>query len=196
MPYRKDVFAEGNYYHVFNRGVNKEPIFFNVGNYEYCVHLLKKYLDEYAVTMIAFCLMPNHYHLLLRQNGSKPPSSYINIVFNAFVQAVNKQQERVGALFGSRFKHSWIDREEYLIHLCRYIHLNPVKAGLVSRPEDWAYSDYSEWIGGRIKSFSVNVFFDEQFGSPEVYRRFVMDMQNEDIAQEHLKGYTWDKIVR
>jgi REP element-mobilizing transposase RayT len=130
------VFAKGFYYHVYNRGAGRGLLFFNPGNYEYCLRLVKRYSERYGVAVIAYCLMPNHYHFLLRQETDEPLSRFINVLFNAYVQAVSRQQERTGTLFEGRFHHVWVDREEYLVHLCRYVHLNPVKAELVSLPED------------------------------------------------------------
>ena len=85
-------------------------------------HRAKKKL----VDIVAWALMPNHYHFCLRQDTDRPISKFISVIFNAYVQAVNRQQNRAGTLFERRFRHVWVEQEEYLIHLCRYIHLNPV----------------------------------------------------------------------
>jgi len=146
MPYRESVFAAGNYYHIYNRGTGRGLIFFNDDNYRYCLRLVKRYRAQYEVSILAYCLMPNHYHFLLQQDGDIPLSKFVNVLFNAYVQAVNRQRRRTDTLFEGRFRHAWVDREEYLIHLCRYIHLNPVKAGLVARPERWPYSTIT-WTG-------------------------------------------------
>jgi REP element-mobilizing transposase RayT len=105
MPYRGDVFAADQYYHIYNRGAGKGLLFFNSGNYEYCLRLVKRYQQRYGVTVIAYCLMPNHYHFLLRQETEEPLSRFVNVLFNAYVQAVNKQQSRQGTLFEGRFRH-------------------------------------------------------------------------------------------
>ena len=87
MSRRQEVFAAGNYYNAFNRGVNRERIFFSNDNFLYCIRLLKKYVKSMSVTIVAYCLMPNHYHLLLRQDGEISLSKFVNVVFNAYVQA-------------------------------------------------------------------------------------------------------------
>ena len=127
MPYRGDVFASGQYYHICNRGANCEPIFFDRANYEYLLRLVKGKVMQHGVSVIAYCLMPNHYHFLLRQELDSPLSKFVNAVFLAYVQAVNRQQERSGTLFQGRFRHVWVLREEHLAWLCRYIHMNPVR---------------------------------------------------------------------
>jgi len=189
MPYRGDVFAKGHYYHVYNRSVEGTPLFFNHGNYTYCLRLVKRYATRYGVTVIAYCLMPNHYHFLLRQETDTPLSRFVNVLFNAYVQAVNRQQGRTGTLFEGRFRHVWVDQEEYLIHLCRYIHLNPVKAGLVHSPEAWPYSNYLEWIGLRNGTLKDEAFIREQFPTPDSYRRFVMDGRDEMRMWQRIEGY-------
>ncbi|MCR4439385.1 MAG: transposase [bacterium] len=147
MPVRHGVFAPGNYYHLYNRGVSRQNIFFSDENFLFCTRLIEKYARAHLIAVIAYCLMPNHYHLLVRQDGQAAVSRFISVVFNTYVQAVNRQLGRSGTLFQGRFLHVQVEREEYLVHLCRYIHLNPVVAGLVRNPEDWAFSNYLECVG-------------------------------------------------
>jgi len=192
MPQRGAVFAAGEYYHIYNRGAGRNPIFFTPANYEYCLRLVKRYLTQYAVTIIVYCLMPNHYHFLLRQDSDLPLSKFIGVLFNAYAQAVNKQQARSGSLFEGRFRHCWIDREEYLTHLCRYIHLNPVKAQLVQRPEDWPYSNYQDWLGLRAGTLMDQVFIQDHFSTGEAYRQFVSDWRDIERSQTKLNPYMLD----
>jgi len=192
MPYRPDVFAKDHYYHVYNRGAGQGTLFFNPQNYLYCLRLIKRHSQRYGITIIAYCLMPNHYHFLLRQETDVPISKFINVLFNAYVQAVNRQQNRSGTLFQGRFRHVCINREEYLVHLCRYIHLNPVKAGLVESPEDWPYSNYLEWIGQRSGTLKDEDFIEGRFPTPESYQRFVADHDDEDRARKSIRRYIWD----
>lgn len=146
MPYRAIEFVEGHYYHIFNRTLGNELLFHNRANYLHLIRLMERYKREYQMSIIAYCLMPNHYHFVLRQDAGKPISQFIRVLFNAYVQALNIQLGRRGPLFEGRYHHVWVDKEEYLLHLCRYIHLNPIKAKLVSRVEDWEFSNYLEWM--------------------------------------------------
>ncbi len=91
MALRGNVFAQGHYYHIFNRGVNHQNIFYSDENYKYCLRLIKKYIKKYFMTIIAYCLMPNHYHFVIRQDSDIPISKFINTLFNAYVQALNKK---------------------------------------------------------------------------------------------------------
>jgi len=207
MPYRQSAFAPGNIYRLYNRGANRQPIFFGTDNYEYCLGLVKKYRGEHQVSIIAYCLMPNHYHFVLRQNGDVPLSSFMQVVFNAYTQAVNRQQNRKGTLFEGCFKHLHVDDTAYFLHLCRYVHLNPVAAGLVQSPADWLYSNYLEWIGVRKGSLIDRPIIEALFpltdppegskpsgGSVEIeYARFVTEYQADKETQAKLARYLFDE---
>ena len=192
MPYRGDVFTQGQYYHIYNRGAGKEQIIFNEGNYEYLLRLVKRYYQKLGATVIAYCLMSNHYHFLLRQETDEPLSKFAGVLFNVYVQAVNLQQGRTGTLFEGRFRHKCVDKWEYLVTLCRYIHRNPVKARLVSKPEDWLYSNYREWIGLRNGDLKDAVFIQDHFPNPEEYVSFVNDVEDEKKSYEKISKYMFD----
>jgi len=149
MPYRQNVFVPGNVYYAYNRGINGMPIFAHPDNYVYLLHKVKRLLRELPITVLVYCLMTNHYHFVLRQDGDVSSSTFIQRLFQTYTQAFNKQQGRKGTLFEGRFRHVHVDRDEYVTHLCRYVHLNPLAAGLVSDPAEWPYSNYLEWIEAR-----------------------------------------------
>jgi len=192
MPYRGDVFTRGQYYHLYNRGAGRNLLFFNAANYEHCLRLVKRYQQRYGATVVAYCLMPNHYHFLLRQETDEPLSKFVGVLFNAYVQAVNRQEGRSGTLFEGRFRHAWIDREQYLTHLCRYIHLNPVKARLVTRPEQWPYSNYLEWIGQGAGTLQDDALVRDRFPVLGSYQRFVADYRDEEPVCPQIEKYIWD----
>ena len=190
MPRRFIKFVKGNYYHVYNRGADNQKIFYESENYLYFLRLLKKYSGEFQITVIAYCLMPNHFHLLLRVDGERDLSKFVSTVLNTYVQALNKRFHRSGSLFAERFKSVYVDKDNYLIHLCRYLHLNPVKAELVENPKDWAFSNYLEFVGMRKGTLFERTFFEAYFASPEEYREFVMDYQIP--PPENFEKYTLD----
>jgi putative transposase len=102
---------------------------------------------------------------------------FINSTFISYVQALNKELKRSGPLFDGRYKHVLVDREEYILHLCRYIHLNSVKAGLVSKPEDWPFSNYLEWINRQSGTLKDETFIKERFPISGEYEEFVNECQ-------------------
>lgn len=175
MPKRKTVFAPGNYYHLYNRGANRQPIFTSEANYRFVLERFGRYVRRLQVAIIAYCLMPNHYHLLVRQDDAIPAGRLPQLVFNSYTKAYNKQQRRSGTLFEGRYKSVHVDRDEYLLHLCRYIHANPVKAGLVGRLDEWPYSNYAEWIGVRRGRLVDRAFVDAFYPDGDEYVRFVAD---------------------
>jgi len=192
MPKRGDVFRKDHYYHIYNRSIRDEKLFFNTNNYDYCLNLMKRYSERFEMSIIAYCLMPNHYHFLIQQRSHHPISSFVGSLFNAYVQAVNKSQDRKGPLFENRFKHILIDKEEYLIHLCRYIHLNPVEAGLVSRPEEWLFSNYLEWVNLRAGDLKDEEFINDRFQDVQEYQTFVNTSKHEEINRSTLMRYIMD----
>jgi putative transposase len=145
MPYRKNNLGIGSFYHVFNRGANRHKIFYDSENYNYFLRLLKAHSSQQQIGVVTYCLMPNHFHLLIYQETERSISKFIQGLLSAYTQAVNKQQNRNGTLFEGRFKHILIDKQSYLLQLNIYIHFNPVKSNLVLHPLDWEYSDYRYW---------------------------------------------------
>lgn len=169
----------GQYYHVYNRGANRRPIFANKENYDFLLRRARQFLPSYAIRVIAYVLMPNHYHFLISVDEDGALSPFLQRLFNSYSQAFNLQQNRTGTLFEGRAKSVHNADSTYIYALIRYIHLNPVVAGLTSEPEDWQFSNFREWIGVRS-----DVLFDPDFPklfftSPDEYRKFV----NSDIPQ-------------
>jgi REP element-mobilizing transposase RayT len=192
MPRRKGSFVVGGYYHVFNRAIEGEMLFHSRDNYLHCLALLKRYIHEHGVSVIAYTLMPTHYHFILKQLSNIPISRFISVLFNSYVQAFNRQHGRRGPLFEGRFKHVHIDNEEYLVHLCRYIHLNPVKAKLVAKPEDWSFSNYLEWTKRRDGSLIDTPFVQSLFKCSTDYENFVLEPEKERGDEERIGKYLFD----
>ncbi len=141
--------THGKYYHIYNRGINSCNLFGIPYNYEYFLSLYDKYIDPIADTY-AWCLMPNHFHLLVRVKEEEPPvrgrvgipSQQFSKLFNAYAQAFNKQNNRHGSLFERPFKRKQIENESYLKQLILYIHNNPVHHGFCEHPVEYPWSSY------------------------------------------------------
>ena len=178
MPYaRKDLLTwqAGMYYHIYNRGVSKSSLFREPGNYHFVIAKLQKYAEINQTAVIAYCLMRNHYHFLLRQDGEIPAGNVVRSIFNSYSKAYNLKYTHSGTLFERRFQAKSVQIHTHLLHLCRYIHANPVKDGFVANPADWPWSNYLEWIGTRDGSLVDHVFIQEQFGSGIQYEQFVFE---------------------
>ena len=149
MRPRRPEYLPGGYYHLYNRGAHKASIFREADNYLFVLRKVKHYCQALALTSIAYCLMPNHYHFLVRQDSEHRAGLLPQRVFNSYTKSFNKRYEHSGTLFEGNYKVLAVEEESHLLHLCRYIHANLVKDGLVADPADWPYSNYREWVGER-----------------------------------------------
>ena len=136
---------------------------------------MKKNIQEFIIPVIAYCLMPNHFHLLLRVDANKDLSRCMSNILNSYVQALNKRYNRTGPLFAERFKSIHIDKDNYLVHLCRYLHLNPLKGRLVKDLKDWPFSNYLEFVGLRKGTLYSANFLEAYFANPDEYLEFLDD---------------------
>ena len=128
---------------------------------------------DQLVQVIAYCLMPTHIHLILKQLKENGISDYTRKVLDGYTKYFNAIHKRKGPLWESKFQNVLVDNDDQLIHLTRYLHLNPVTARLVEKPEDWIFSSYREYLGSSNNSFCQ---FDDLLDiKPHAYRKFVND---------------------
>ena len=189
MSNRRPEYIPGSFYHIYNRGAHQKTIFKDPANYSFVIEKIKQYSIQFHLSVIAYCLMPNHYHLLIRQDGEYQAGLLPQRVFNSYTKAFNNTYSHSGTLFQGNYKIKLIQEETYLVHLCRYIHGNPVKDGLVSDPEDWIYSNYQEFVGLRNGLLFYPEFINEFFDNGNNYRKFVMDDLTSRDLPEGIKKY-------
>jgi putative transposase len=164
MPRRQTPFIPGSYYHLYNRGVNRQTIFFERENSLYFLRLIRHHLiDSDTADILAYCLMPNHYHVLI-QVQQPDLSTAMQRLSLSYTKAMNKRYQRVGPLFQGPFHSILVDRDDYLLQLSHYIHLNPVKAQFADRPQDWEFSSYHEYAGLRNGTLPNTTSLQRQFG--------------------------------
>jgi putative transposase len=141
---------EGCFYHIYNRGNNREVIFKETSNYLYFLTLMEKYIVPVA-DVFAYCLMNNHFHLLVKIRDDyegqnfKPQQNFSNL-FNAYAKSFNQRNHRTGKLFEERFKRKRIEDDFYFTELIHYIHANPQKHKLMSDFRNYQYSSYQLMI--------------------------------------------------
>lgn len=208
------IYVEGGYYHIYNRGVEKRTIFENEQDYKVFLSYLKYSLSEppkrddviktftlqgspfkglpripknfqYKIELLAFCLMPNHFHLLIKQNDKDSLKSFMMSLITRYSMYFNKKYDRVGSLFQGIYRAVLVTDEQYLLHLSRYIHLNPSGSSvdIIS-----AYSSYSEYLGLRKTSwlrpdFILNQFNNRvgiEFKKINSYKNFVEKYKQDD----------------
>jgi putative transposase len=173
MARRKMQFAAGAFYHLYNRGTNRTSIFLNDDDYLYVLRAMKHYCNQFRLVVIAYCLMPNHFHWLVQQKGDVPARLLPQRVFNGYVKAFNRRYQRTGTLFEGPFRATHVHNDAYLHRLCLYIHANPVKDGFAATPELWPYSNYAEWIGARSGTLFDPAFVTAHFGGMGPYQAWM-----------------------
>ncbi len=184
---------EGGLYHVTSRGDGRDAIFLVDGDRESFLEVPGKVVVCYRWLVHAYCLMGNHYHLML-ETPEANLSRGMRQLNSVYTQRFNARHRRVGHVFQGRFKAIVVDRDGHLLELCRYVVLNPVRAGLVKRPQDWAWSSYRATAGmaGRHTCLSVEwvlgQFGDNREEAGKRYRSSVQDGLAKLSPWEELKG--------
>jgi putative transposase len=211
MPIRRDVLSVGEVYHVFSRSIAGYRIFTGERDCKRMLLTLKYYRqtesgikfsrflnyqdqykhrsDERLVDVIAYCLMPTHIHLILKQLKDEGISTYMRKVLNSYARYFNTKYIRKGPLYEGRFRHVIVESNEQLYHLTRYIHLNPVTAQLAEMPEQWEASSYNEFILNCDSDQKLCTHGDLLDIDKEAYREFVMsrrEYQRELAEIKHL----------
>ena len=173
MPKPRPPYLPGNYYHIYNRGRSRLSIFHVRHDYLNVQWRLKRYIRELGLAIIAYCLMPNHYHFLVRQDGERRAGLLPQRIFNGYGKWYNHRYNHSGTIFQGDYRVDLIEDQNHLLHLCRYIHANPVKDGIVRALTDWEYSSYPEWVNLRHGSLVDRAFIQEHFSTAADYRNFV-----------------------
>jgi putative transposase len=218
---RKDALRTGEVYHIYTRSIAKFIVFNNDVEYARMLRLFQVYCYEdfnfrfsqfleltdqnqqeiidrlrengsQMVQIISYCLMPTHIHLILKQTASNGISRFMALVLNSYSRFFNTYHRRTGPLWSSRFKNTLVVSDNQLLHLTRYIHLNPTSAGLVQCPEDWGYSSYDEFLKIDAATIGVCSFEDLLDIKPQQYQKFVNDQKSYQHQLAIIKSLTID----
>ncbi|PKN96106.1 MAG: transposase [Chloroflexi bacterium HGW-Chloroflexi-5] len=152
MPNRITPIEVDSIYHIYNRGVNKELIFFSERNYQFFIYKMVNYMQDKA-SILAYCMMPNHYHLLVKIKNTNFVQKGLQPFLISYTNSINIDQKRIGPLFQGRYQANLVFDDAYLLECVKYIHLNPVSAGLVRLPQEWEYSSYRDYLSPQTKTF-------------------------------------------
>ena len=217
---RKEPLMNGQYYHIYSRSIAKFVVFNNEEEYKRMYQLINLYRNvefncsfshfdrlterhqneiinacskqnDPLVEIVAFCIMPTHIHLVIKQVKDDGISKYMSRVLNGYSRYFNTKHGRTGPLWAGRFKSVLVKHNEQLSHLTRYIHLNPTSAGLVDDVAEWKYSSYFEYI----KDSGVEklcIFKDVIDMNKKQYKDFVSDNINNQKDLAILKYMTID----
>jgi putative transposase len=179
-------FAQDHYYHFYNHAVFEQNLFQDNEDYKKCINLLQKYIKQSEFSIISYCLMPNHYHILLLQKTDINFSQTSNKIWYVYTCYYNKKYNRKGTLFSNKLQHICVSNENYLLKLSAYIHLNPVKANFVEEPNLWEWSNYLDMVGRRNDQLIDTHFMRTYFKSSNEYERFVMESLKFDDISKYL----------
>jgi putative transposase len=208
VPYRLVPFQTNYFYHVFNRGVEKRQIFSSPRDYERFLQTIYYYqfsgpkpkLSTYKrfkfkefysnpkiVEIICYCLMPNHFHFLLKQIKENGIREFMSKLSNSYTKYFNTKHNRVGPLWQGQFKAVSVETGEQLVHLSRYIHLNPVVARLTKNLDSFEYSSYKDFVGLGNDSFCFPDPILGFFTDKNSYCNFVKDQEAYAIELANIK---------
>lgn len=199
MGNKRIQFEPGATYHIYNHGNANDLIFRENTNYEFFLKKYQNYISIIADTY-AYCLMPNHFHFMLRLKNKEElisfidekypnsdPQSFQNFadLFSnqfknfliSYAKAFNKMYERRGSLFLDNLNRRLIETDDYFIQVIRYIHLNPVKHGFVNKPEDWRYSSFNSYLSNS-KSLLKREYVIKTFGGRESFLKLHSNPQS------------------
>lgn len=181
MPRKPRLFVADIPYHIVQRGNNRNPIFFSDDDYAYFLGVLQEAKIKHRCFIYSYCLMTNHFHLLVKPEEKDNVSWLVKLLGAKYVCYFNKTYKRTGTLWEGRFKSSLIDEELYFLACLHYIEMNPVRAGIVSSPELYRWSSY------RVRAFGekspvvdldpwYNSLADNETGRQLKYRKFFQNL--------------------
>ncbi len=209
MPIRQIPLVTNQYYHVFNRGVDKMQIYSSVRDYKKFIDTCKYYMtanrltrlsywnptknlainNDLHVEIIAYCLMPNHFHFLLKQVREDGITEFMRLLQNSYTKYFNIKHKREGPLLQGRFKSSHISDTDILIHVSRYIHLNPIVSFVTTSLNSYRWSSYYELIHNSY-TISNQQEVLELFKNQNDYISFVQDHKDYAEKLERIKHLT------
>lgn len=199
MPIIQPSFYNQGYFHVYNRGVAKQIIYNSTHEYRRFLRVIAFYielqpetkfsaasnekienifdavLNQPMIEIIAYCLMPNHFHLLVRQICDNGISIFTKRALNSYTRYYNIKNNRVGTVFQGTFRATEIKNNEQLLHVSRYIHLNPTIAKLTDNPARYHWSSYNQYLRGNTNRIGNPQLALGLCGSTQEYKKFVED---------------------
>ncbi len=224
MPARSVPLVTGQYYHIFNRGINKQPIFKGVRDYKRALEVLEfysynpplrfsKYLllsrevkqdfwknvkkaNKQIVGIVCYCFMPNHFHLLLRQRQENGISIFVGNLQNSYTRYFNTKYDLAGPLLQGQFKAVRIEDDDQLLHLSRYIHLNPYTSYVVKGIDDlinYPWSSFGEYTGQVNSGIFEKEVILSHFASINKYKEFVADQADYQRELDRIKHLAIEK---
>ena len=189
MPRPARLLLSKSYYHIMTRGNNKNIVFRKDEDFRYYLRLLKKYKAELSFDLYHFCLMPNHVHLLVQTKKAEDFSLFMKKINLAYFHHFKQNYGWVGHFWQDRFKSQPIGKDAYFIQCGKYIELNPVRKGLVMKPDSYKYSSYGYYANGEKNKLITEDFFYKELGIDNKIRRekYQKIMIDETVIENYIR---------
>ncbi len=218
-------FINEGVYHIFNRGVERRPVFTDVKEYQHFVdalwfyrfphklrlsfffalsaaerqlfrHSLEDQEQNKSITLLAYCLMPNHFHLIVKQNQKTGVTSFVANITNSYTKYFNTKHKRPGSLFQGPFKAVRVETDEQLLHLSRYVHINPITAGIIQADalSKYKWSSFPEYENQNVPSLCETTWMTEFFSIRAKYKQFLLDNVDFGKKLEAIKHLALEEI--
>ncbi|MFO7953091.1 MAG: transposase [Bacillota bacterium] len=187
MPRKAREKSESGIYHIILRGINRQTIFEDDEDRKKFLYTLSRYKKTSGYAIYAYCIMGNHFHLLLK-TGAEPLEKVMRRIAGSYVYWYNQKYERIGNLFQDRFKSEPVETDTYLLTVSRYIHQNPQKAGLVKRPVDYIWSSYNDYFnlhgqGLTDTTIILNIFSNNKKTALDQFVKFTNVTNGDDCLE-------------
>jgi putative transposase len=182
MPRIARIIGVGYPHHIVLRGNNREKVFLDRGDYERYLSFVSKYSEEKEASVLAYCLMPNHIHLLVKPSEEEALPKMMQGITLCYSKYFNGRNGRTGRLWECRYYSTVVDGDSYLWNVGKYIENNPLRAGIVGSPEDYPYSSAKAHILGKRDPLLKEPLFDTN--ELKEYRKFVRSAEDEMILEE------------
>ncbi|SRR3989344_464673 len=224
MPIRKTPLVNGQIYHVFNKSTGSIPIFTNSREFKRFIFGMSFYQNrniplrlskfnrlskeqrnkilsemkskqDFLVELISYCIMPNHFHYILKQLTNDGIKEFIRLTSNSYSHFYNIRHDRSGSVFGGRFKAVLIENDEQLLHVVRYIHLNPFSTYIIkdrNELERYQYSSFLEYIGRSTSNLCQKDIILNNFKARDKYKEFVLNHADYQRTIERIKHLSID----
>ncbi len=199
MARKRRYHFPGMFYHIMLRGNEKRDIFFSDADRKSMAFLLMDGVKKFEHKIHAFCFMNNHIHLLL-QVCEIPASTIMHNLSSRYSQKINRKYKRIGHLFQGRYKAILIEEDKYFMRLLRYIHLNPVRSKIVTRPEEYSWSSHNSYLGKNhidwlTVEYGLSKFSKSEQERLKAYSDYIDYEESSHELEEFRKGFNDGQIL-
>jgi len=197
MPRPPRLLLSQSYYHIITKGNNKNVVFRSDDDYRFYIELICRYKAECPFSLYHYCLMPTHTHYEIQTKKAKGFSVFMKKINLSYFHYYRRKYGWIGHFWQDRFKSQPVGKDEYFIQCGKYIELNPVRKGLVSKPEDWPYSSYSFYAHGKLSDLITEDFIYMKLGNnnserQKNYSRLLIDQ----LVEKSYRKDAWGSIYQ